>query len=68
MDAGVNFDGLQFRVSTFCTSGGCVEVARLADGRVAVRSSDDTATPPAVFSVVEWRAFVAGVKNGEFDY
>jgi hypothetical protein len=60
--------GLRFRVSSFCTSGGCVEVAPLPDGQVAVRDSKNLSRPAHVYSSVEWRDFVAGVKNGEFDF
>jgi hypothetical protein len=62
------FDNLKFRASSFCTSGGCVEVALLSDGRVAVRDSKDGAKPAHIFTVEEWRAFVSGVKGGEFDF
>jgi len=58
----------RFRASRFCTSGGCVEVARLSDGRVAVRDSKDKAKPVQIYSADEWRDFVAGVKSGEFDF
>lgn len=44
----------------------CVEVAR-KDGIVAVRDSKDTSIKPLLFSNDEWTAFVAGVKNGEFE-
>jgi hypothetical protein len=62
------FDNSGFRASGFCTSGGCVEVARLPDGRVAVRDSKDKARPAHIYSIVEWQDFVAGVKSGEFDF
>lgn len=63
-----HFDRQDFRVSSFCTSGGCVEVALLPDGRVAVRDGKDRDRLPYVFSADEWRAFTAGVKGGEFDF
>lgn len=44
----------------------CVEVAR-KNGIVAVRDNKNTSTKPLIFSNDEWSAFVAGVKNGEFD-
>jgi hypothetical protein len=62
------FDHPKFQASSFCTSGGCVEVARLPDGRVAVRDGKDGAKPAHIFSAGEWRDFVAGVKSGEFDF
>ena len=45
--------------------GGCVEVARLP-AVVAVRDSKDPYGARLTFSSEEWRAFVAGVKAGEF--
>lgn len=59
----------KFRKSTYSNSGSCVEVA-VIDGAVKVRNSNDADEPqrPTVrFTDDEWRAFVAGVKNGEFD-
>jgi uncharacterized protein DUF397 len=57
-----------FRSSSFCSSGGCVEVALLPDGRVAVRDGKDPQRSAHFYSVGEWRDFVAGVKKGEFDF
>lgn len=45
--------------------GGCVEVAQRS-AVVAVRDSKDPGGPKLTFSPEEWRAFVAGVKAGEF--
>jgi hypothetical protein len=45
--------------------GGCVEVAHVS-AVVAVRDSKDPDGPRLAFSPQEWRAFVAGVKAGEF--
>jgi hypothetical protein len=44
----------------------CVEVAFL-DGGIAVRDSKDPAGPALIFTDAEWRAFVAGARDGEFD-
>jgi len=44
----------------------CVEVAPLADG-VAVRDSKDKDGPVLEFTGPEWIAFLAGVRDGEFD-
>jgi hypothetical protein len=46
----------------------CVEVAALPDGGRAVRDSKDPDGTALVFSDAEWRAFVAGVRDGEFDH
>jgi Domain of unknown function (DUF397) len=48
-------------------SGDCVEVAALADGSVAVRNSRDAAGPALIYTRAEISAFLAGVRNGEFD-
>jgi hypothetical protein len=53
--------------SRTCSSDGCVEVAHLADGSVAVRDSKDVRKAAHVFDREEWSAFITGVKNGEFD-
>jgi hypothetical protein len=48
-------------------SGCCVEVAGLPGGVIAVRDSRDPSGPALVYAGAEVAAFVAGVKNGEFD-
>lgn len=47
-------------------NGNCVEVAAV-DDVVGVRDSKDRSGPVLVFTASEWRAFVAGAKDGEFD-
>ena len=47
--------------------GNCVEVALLAGGEVAVRNSRDPHGPALVYTQAEIAAFIAGVKDGEFD-
>jgi uncharacterized protein DUF397 len=46
---------------------GCVEVAYLPGGRVGVRDSKNPSRQPHVVGRPAWRAFIAGVKNGEYD-
>lgn len=48
--------------------GQCVEVKRLADGRVAFRQSTDPAGPALIYTAEEMTAFVAGVKQGLADH
>jgi hypothetical protein len=48
-------------------SGSCVEVAELPGGAVAVRNSRHPSGPALIYTRAEIAAFVAGVKNGEFD-
>lgn len=50
---------------SFCNSN-CVEVAHLADGQIGVRHSKDPQGPVLRFTPGEWRAFLGGVRNGEF--
>jgi hypothetical protein len=57
---------LTWRRASFCTSSGCVEVASTGD-TIAVRDSKDPDSPILTYDRAEWHAFVAGVKNGEFD-
>jgi len=47
--------------------GQCVEVAANLPGIVAVRHSKNPHGPKLIFTPAEWRAFLAGVQDGEFD-
>jgi hypothetical protein len=49
-------------------NGDCVEVASLPDGQIGVRDSKDAAGPVLRFTPSEWKAFVGGARNGEFDH
>jgi len=61
-------EDVQWRKSTASNpSGNCVEVAALRDGSVAVRNSRDKAGPALIYTRAEIAAFLAGVRNGEFD-
>lgn len=53
--------------SRACSADGCVEVAHLPGGMVALRDSKDTGKSAHLFDGEEWAAFLAGAKNGEFD-
>jgi hypothetical protein len=53
--------------SSHSGNNGCVEVAYGGDDRVAVRDSKDPSGPILLFTPKEWRAFLAGVRDGEFD-
>ncbi len=60
------FEDNDFVKSTACSHcKNCLAVAN-KDGIVAVRDTKDLST--LQFSLEEWRAFVAGVKKGEFDF
>jgi hypothetical protein len=58
---------VQWIKSRMCSADGCVEVAHLPGGNVALRDSKDVSRPAHVFDREEWSAFLAGAKNGEFD-
>lgn len=63
-----HLDGLNWRKASFSggNGGGCVEVAD-HDGMILVRDTKDRSKAPHTYTVTEWRAFVAGVRAGEFD-
>jgi uncharacterized protein DUF397 len=62
--------GAAWRKSSFSGSGGngdgCVEVAVLPGGEVAIRDTKDRSRTPHRHSAPAWRAFLAGVRAGEF--
>jgi hypothetical protein len=47
-------------------NGQCVEIASTAD-KVAIRDSKDPDGPVLVYTPGEFRAFLEGARNGEFD-
>ncbi|MFD5372561.1 DUF397 domain-containing protein [Streptomyces sp. NPDC127103] len=55
-----------FKSSASSASGGCLEVAFLADGRVALRDNEDLGNPPFVVSRHVWSCFLDGAGKGEF--
>jgi hypothetical protein len=57
----------RFYRSTFCANTHYVEVAPVTDGAFVVRDSKDRSTE-LTYSPDEWRAFLQGVKAGEFDF
>ena len=48
-------------------SGNCVEAAALPDGSVALRNSRQPDGAALIYTRAEISAFLAGVRNGEFD-
>ena len=61
-----------WRKASFCASGECVEVAE-RNGMIVLRSSKGPRGIPVGslrrvhYTAQEWRAFLLGVKAGEFD-
>jgi Domain of unknown function (DUF397) len=63
-------DRIAWRKSSFSGSNGgaCVEVGQADDGTILVRDTKDCGRGPVHrYSAAEWRAFIAGARNGEFD-
>ncbi|GGS62552.1 transcriptional regulator [Planobispora rosea] len=62
-----DFSGAVWRKSSRSSLGNCVEVSRLSGGQIGVRDSKAPEAAALVFTPAEWEAFIAGVKDGEFD-
>lgn len=57
---------LTWRTSKFCESGACVEVGTLGES-VLIRNAADPDALHVTLTRDEWRVFLAGVKDGDFD-
>ncbi|MEU8266407.1 DUF397 domain-containing protein [Sphaerisporangium sp. NPDC049002] len=61
-----------WHISSFSPNGGgdCVEAGPVLDGsgRIAVRHSHQPDGPAILYTQSEWKAFLAGVRIGEFDF
>lgn len=55
-----------WRKSSVCGNGACVEVARVGDDYL-VRDSKDPGGPTLTFDSAEWLAFIKSAAAGEFD-
>lgn len=59
-----------FQISSMCSDNGCgcgcVGVS-FTGGEILVTNTTTNDAPVAKFTQDEWKAFIAGVKNGEFD-
>ena len=62
----INRTERNWRRARSCTGGNCVEVAKV-EGGYLVRDSKAPEVELA-YSEAEWKAFVAGVKAGEFSF
>jgi hypothetical protein len=56
-----------FKAIASSANGGCLEVAFLSSGRVAIRDNEDLANPPLMVSGHVWQCWLDGAKKGEFD-
>lgn len=57
---------LAWVISRACDGGQCIMVARKGEN-VVVGNTENPDGPASEFTADEWRAFVAGVKLGDFD-
>jgi hypothetical protein len=62
----VNLSRATWRKSSLSAANGCVEVAFVKD-QVAVRDSKNRGGAVLIFTAHEWRAFLSGVRNQEFE-
>ena len=63
-------DDLRWRKASYSGNGGasCVEVGQARDGTIVVRDTKNHGRGPVHrYTPQEWRAFLAGVRDGEFN-
>lgn len=60
-------DAVRFERSSYCANSCCVEVAVVRRTALVLVRSSQVPDAQITFSAEEWRAFLAGVKNDEFD-
>ncbi len=64
----MQFEDKDFSTSSLCSHcSKCVTVAH-RDGIIAIRDTKDSSKMTLNFTKDEWQLFIAGVKNGEFDF
>ena len=65
----MDLNSAEWRKSSYSggNGGDCVEVARNLPGVVALRDSKDPGGPVLVLTAGQWRAFLSGARDGEFD-
>jgi hypothetical protein len=59
-------EGAQWRL-VVSPDGAGVELARLADGQIAVRNAADPEGPALIYTRAEIEAFIGGAQDGDFD-
>jgi hypothetical protein len=65
---GVDTSELPWQKARASAANGCVELAPLPDGGVAVRDSKEPAGSVLRFTRHEWLSFADGMSGGEFDH
>ncbi|MGW4940568.1 DUF397 domain-containing protein [Actinoplanes sp. NPDC004185] len=58
---------LQWRKSSYCSNGTCIEVAK-QDDQYLIRDSKNPDTAPLAFTADEWSAFSRGFHEGQFRF
>lgn len=58
---------LDWRRARHCSGGSCVEVAKDGD-RYLIRGTRHPGSSPLQVDADEWAAFVAGIKDGDFQF
>lgn len=53
-----------WRTSSRCNTGNCVEVAALTSDTIGIRDNKLPASPILAFSHTEWNDFVSAIKSG----
>ncbi len=62
----VSSDDLPWRIAQSCNGGTCIRVA--PNGKmIVVGDSKDPRGPVLSYTRSEWRAFITGIKRGDFD-
>lgn len=56
-----------FKATASNSGNGCVEVAHMPDGGVALRHSQKPDAEIIFYSAFEWDCFLDGARKGEFD-
>jgi hypothetical protein len=57
---------MEFKISSFCTGGGCVEVGHSPDATVVRDSKDPSRAVTLNVSPAAWASFVEGIKTGDW--
>lgn len=58
---------VQWRKSSYCSNGTCIEVARQND-QYLIRDSKNPDVAPLQFTTDEWNAFARGFNEGQFRF